>query len=86
VNCEQGDISLFADMFAKTHTGALLATRRIGIDGTLHRLSVILSHRPAPDGIPPVIGVTARVGKTIEGSLVCFAVLCARCLCCNAFR
>jgi len=42
-------------------------SRRIGIDGTLHRLSVILSHQTGTDGMPPVIGVTARVGKTVEG-------------------
>jgi stage III sporulation protein SpoIIIAA len=44
-----------------------LLNRRIGIDGTLHRLSVILSHQTGTDGMPPVIGVTARVGKTVEG-------------------
>ena len=69
VNCEASDIALFADMFSKTHTGSLLATRRIGIDGTLHRLSVILSHRTNAEGMPPVIGVTARVGRTVEGML-----------------
>eukprot|EP00960_Hanusia_phi_P036974 752630-Hanusia_phi.AAC.1 len=69
VNCEQSDIALFAEMFSKTHTGSLLATRRIGIDGTLHRLSVILSHRTNSEGVPSVIGVTARVGKTVEGTL-----------------
>ena len=69
MNCEASDIALFADMFSKTHTGSLLATRRIGIDGTLHRLSVILSHRTNAEGMPPVIGVTARVGRTVEGML-----------------
>jgi len=69
VNCEQSDIALFSEMFSATHTGSLLATRRIGIDGTLHRLSVILSHRTSQQGVNPVIGVTARVGKTVEGTL-----------------
>jgi len=46
-----------------------MATRRIGIDGTLHRLSIILSHRTNADGMPSVIGVTARVGRTVEGML-----------------
>ena len=69
VNCQQSDIALFADMFSRTNAGSLLATRRIGIDGTLHRLSVILSHRMNADGVPCVIGVTARVGKTVEGTL-----------------
>jgi len=27
VNCEASDIALFAEMFSKTHTGSLLATR-----------------------------------------------------------
>ena len=69
VNCEQSDIALFAEMFSRTNAGSLLATRRIGIDGTLHRLSVILSHRDNENGVPRVIGVTARVGKTVEGTL-----------------
>jgi stage III sporulation protein SpoIIIAA len=69
VNCEQSDIALFAEMFSRTNAGSLLATRRIGIDGTLHRLSVILSHRMNAEGVPCVIGVTARVGKTVEGTL-----------------
>ena len=32
-------------------------------------LSVILSHRMNAEGVPCVIGVTARVGKTVEGTL-----------------
>ena len=58
--CTSGDIGLFGPLF---NNGAIPAHKRVGIPGTLHRLSLIT--HPAKDN--DVIAVTARVGRAMQG-------------------
>lgn len=65
--CTENDISLFKDAFDGDET--IFTTHRKGIAGTLHRLSIIVHPTNMCDGQPRVIGVTARVGRSIHGIL-----------------
>ena len=68
-SCSEGDIALFRETFEGDDT--IFATHRKGIAGTLHRLSIIV-HPTSVCQVtaqPRVIGVTARVGRSIHGVL-----------------
>jgi len=67
--CDEHDIALFAETFQGDDT--LGTTHRKGVAGTLHRLSIIVhpTHVCAVTKQPRVIGVTARVGRSIHGIL-----------------
>ena len=58
--CTLDDIALFAPLF---NNGETPSHKRVGIPGTLHRLSLI-THPAKRDA---VIAVTARVGRAMEG-------------------
>mmetsp|Transcript_1262 Transcript_1262/g.2294 ORF Transcript_1262/g.2294 Transcript_1262/m.2294 type:complete len:270 (-) Transcript_1262:1917-2726(-) len=53
-------------MFASTFNGVVPTHKRIGVPGTLHRISLIT--HPARDELT-VVGVTARVGRVVQGTV-----------------
>eukprot|EP01063_Lacrimia_lanifica_P005817 TRINITY_DN13512_c0_g1_i1.p1 TRINITY_DN13512_c0_g1~~TRINITY_DN13512_c0_g1_i1.p1 ORF type:complete len:455 (+),score=95.47 TRINITY_DN13512_c0_g1_i1:170-1534(+) len=69
----ENDLRLFIDLFHErydTEGPAKARPKRAGIDGTLHRLSVI-THPSKPGA--PVLGITARIGRVIYGLVECMA-------------
>jgi len=67
--CTEEDIEMFRETFADDE--AIMTTHRKGIAGTLHRLSILVHPTSlcGPAKQPRVIGVTARVGRSIFGIL-----------------
>lgn len=61
---ESSDIQLFADTF----DGEVPAHHRIGVEGTLHRISLIV-HPTRSLMRDHVLGVTARVGRVVQGTV-----------------
>jgi stage III sporulation protein SpoIIIAA len=64
------DINLFAELFRaeegdRTRIGT--GHKRKGLRGTLHRLSVIT--HPGKGPVAPILGVTARVGRVVRGTV-----------------
>jgi len=63
--CESVHINIFAEFFADNiQKDGTLSSKRKGISGTLHRVSVIIDPSVEP---PRVLGVTVRVGRAMEG-------------------
>ena len=67
--CTEEDIAMFRNTFDGDDN--VFMTHRKGIAGTLHRLSIIVHPTSicGPKQQPRVIGVTARVGRAIYGTL-----------------
>mmetsp|Transcript_14155 Transcript_14155/g.48781 ORF Transcript_14155/g.48781 Transcript_14155/m.48781 type:complete len:446 (-) Transcript_14155:44-1381(-) len=61
--CDAADLDLFASMFAEDGGPS---HKRKGIEGTLHRLSVITHPSFHPER---VIGVAARIGRVVQGTV-----------------
>lgn len=66
--CTEADLRRFDHFVLDKHTHAVHPHKRSGIDGTLHRLSVITHPLKRSDlyNGELVIGVTARVGRAME--------------------
>ena len=62
--CEVADLALFAEMFEAEENEGQAISKRIGIAGTLHRISLITKAHPPP---AKVIGIAARIGRVVGG-------------------
>lgn len=77
--CIESDIRRFDHFVLDAHTRAVHPHKRSGIEGTLHRLSVIthpLKRSDVYNG-EMVIGVTARVGRALEARARSAVLRCA---------
>jgi len=60
--CTEDDMLLFESMFGAQDNEGVAQSKRIGIPGTLHRISLIT--KPSTQ---KVIGIAARVGRVVGG-------------------
>ena len=61
--CTEGDIAMFRNFFGADDEGETMTKRR-GITGTLHRVSLITHPMKIPE---KVLGVAVRVGRAMQG-------------------
>lgn len=62
--CTSAEIDIFAHFFLKDG-GSIGTSKRRGISGTIHRVSLITD--PSSRPVEKVLGVTVRVGRAMEG-------------------
>lgn len=62
--CSQAHVDLFASLFAADEENQMSTTKRRGIAGTLHRVSLITHPMRTPE---KVLGVAVRVGRALQG-------------------
>eukprot|EP00567_Pseudictyota_dubia_P014367 CAMPEP_0197444422 /NCGR_PEP_ID=MMETSP1175-20131217/9910_1 /TAXON_ID=1003142 /ORGANISM="Triceratium dubium, Strain CCMP147" /LENGTH=503 /DNA_ID=CAMNT_0042975203 /DNA_START=281 /DNA_END=1792 /DNA_ORIENTATION=+ len=62
--CAQEHIDMFASLFAADEQTSVTTTKRRGIAGTLHRISLITHPMRVPE---KVLGVAVRVGRAMQG-------------------
>lgn len=71
VKCSSADLALFTPLLRQKLTSSWAAgskhrSKRCGIDGTLHRVAVTTMPTYDTPGNPKVIGITVRVGRSVE--------------------
>ena len=62
--CTDAHVELFASLFAADENNGMATTKRRGITGTLHRISLITHPMRMPE---KVLGVAVRVGRAMTG-------------------
>ena len=62
--CSEHDIGMFSNFFGADEETAVTMTKRWGITGTLHRVSLITHPMKVPE---KVLGVAVRVGRAMQG-------------------
>ena len=62
--CTDAHVELFASLFAADENNGMATTKRRGIAGTLHRISLITHPMRMPE---KVLGVAVRVGRAMTG-------------------
>ena len=68
--CTEAHVELFASLFAADENNGMALTKRRGITGTLHRISLITHPMRMPE---KVLGVAVRVGRAMSGLMATMA-------------
>ena len=68
--CTEAHVQMFAKMFAADDNNGVALTKRRGITGTLHRISLITHPMRMPE---KVLGVAVRVGRAMSGLMATMA-------------
>ena len=62
--CGESDVAMFSAFFGADEETSVTMTKRRGITGTLHRVSLITHPMKVPE---KVLGVAVRVGRAMQG-------------------
>ena len=62
--CSESDVGMFSSFFGADEETSVTMTKRRGITGTLHRVSLITHPMKVPE---KVLGVAVRVGRAMQG-------------------